>query len=961
MATGDLSNPIIAADGTTWTVDIDGLDGDTISQIEDGKAVTVAAGGATIPLSFASAADVTVPGSTIFEDTFTDTNGTDITAHTPETDPEAAGWVDNTATAGGDVTIGGNGTQMVCSGAPTNRVIPVFNSGTANGTFTAKIHNGTATNRAYQIIFRYVDDANYLFINIKSRAADIGIWKIVGGVSIQVGSSYTSFTTLNSVHTWVLTMDGDNISLSADDNVIFTDVAVSDHSTATLHGAGWNSNYLEPFWTQCDFATVGVDGARITLSGDSQVLSGESPTLSADVGAFDDGINTSLVASDVSATNNSTQTAETSIDISSITLTDTDTMAIVLTASSVCWGTLTFDVNDINVWAVSGYGHPGIATSSVSGDGTLTATVTLNFDRTIKTNEIIDLETLTGWLACSRGNTGKVDWRIRGADLSNGASPPATTTTVSHERTSITLGSAATVGFYLDGVPYIVDSGGGNTITAETPTRTTFDTDAVHGAAHNPAFWNTQPFDQRASGYNASNLPSLPVSVDAGDSYVKAYSQSDADYTSIDGASVSWPSHIRSFGCYHFASSIPGATEIAPPVWGYDGAEARPTLTIDVSTILASLPSKTLTGLSDSGGTPRTAPDKTDSINRICQPNIGRVCGENDFSRHLVPTYFTSAEGYGQDQSQAMSNMMVHIMGDEATNAEKIFMIKWLAHHGSQLYWSQNNRGTHIPENGGLEQGYLAAVVAALNWTGNTGELSTLQSVLGMNELRQTYAWTQTDIDRYNNLHQAGDVDGYPLTGGYSYYSRRHTVASTSDETITLDSLHQYYFENAFGAMQLTDGTTTWEVVSHTRYAESLTIDTAAHGLSPNDQVWLRFEYDGGIPTIGTPDWGITHKTEPQRTFPSASGTYRALNVWSMQVLFLEFLRYHTGFGHDAWRDECRAVNADVNYLSVTQTANKRHETNFANAFWTAYQADAQTAAETSTGGPGLLNSPFRF
>lgn len=690
-------------------------------------------------------------------------------------------------------------------------------------------------------------------------------------------------------------------------------------------------------------ADGGGGNALLTFTAASNALTGETVTVDADVGLVNDGTNGSnaIVAGDV--TNSSTQSPETGVSVASMSLLDSDTVRITITATATAWGTVTSDTNDVSVWAVSGRGHPTVSTITVGGEGTKTITVDLNLSRTPYSDETFDIETRTGWITDDRGNTAEVSWSLTGQtrlDLSGGASPLATATTFSNGRTSITISAAKAVSFYLDGVPAIVVPTGTVDIVSETPARATAGGgEAIHGAMLNPLAAGSHSYDERSGTYSGVLLPSLSATVDAGDSYIKASSESDADSTTIDGASVSHPTYVRSYGVYHFVASAPSATEVSPPAIGYNGT-GRPTLSIDLDAIYAALPAKSLSAVSG------TVPVLNSWISRFCQSNIGGYINRNGNNRPLVSTYYTTAEGYGQNQSATVANACIHMMGDEATEAEKKFLAVWLCHHGVQMFYLSKVSGSKLVADGGNNQAYGAAMVAALHWTGNDAAIADLRDEGHGNEFAQTFAWSQDDIDRYNNTHASTSPNA-----SQSYMRYEHTIAvgGVSGNTITLTTgLNNKFFETGFTGLRITNGTQTAIITSHTRYDEFFDVDDAT-GFAAGQTVTLE-GYDT-LPSIGTPGWGITHTVDPSRTWYMGLQTYQGLNDWSMAVMFVQFLGAATGLANDPWIREAVEVNADLAYLgAIDNDGVDRHESAYAGNFWDAYEADALAATAPSIG-----------
>ncbi len=140
----------------------------------------------------------------------------------------------------------------------------------ADGTYSLRIYNGTSTNRYYRIIFRYVDANNYWYVRIRSRASQVDLYRVVSGSGTLINNS-NAFETLSAfTHTWVLTLNGNSISLTADGTptVSATD---STHATATSHGVGVESDYTLPRFDDVTFSTLDPEPTLAVSTGDIEV------------------------------------------------------------------------------------------------------------------------------------------------------------------------------------------------------------------------------------------------------------------------------------------------------------------------------------------------------------------------------------------------------------------------------------------------------------------------------------------------------------------------------------------------------------------------------------------------------------------------------------------------------------------------------------------------------------------
>ena len=116
----------------------------------------------------------------ILQDSFADTNGADLTAHTiaPINDPATA-WV------GSGITIESN--QAVCAG----NAVTVCDAGKSDFTIKCSL-TGDTTNTGPSIVFRYVDANNFWFVQLGSMIS-IQLYEVIAGTATQRGQVLFSY------------------------------------------------------------------------------------------------------------------------------------------------------------------------------------------------------------------------------------------------------------------------------------------------------------------------------------------------------------------------------------------------------------------------------------------------------------------------------------------------------------------------------------------------------------------------------------------------------------------------------------------------------------------------------------------------------------------------------------------------------------------------------------------------
>lgn len=301
MATGDWTNIAFAAGGTTLTADIEGLASAGLTAIASGKSITYGctskiSGSAStaarsgVPLLFKSVA--ALGGATIAADTFTDTNGTALADHTPDTDAVGTGW----AVLSGTWTISGNKAVTATTGRA------VLEAGIADGTATvtwSSVNSATSGG----LCLRATDDNNWLRVYVDESANTVVLQKRVTGTVTTVNSAaVTGGITTNTNYVVAATLSGSSVIVYVD-GVQYLSETVADHQAVTKHGLHQTSNATLDSYSFVSLET----GATVTFDLSEPIHDTDtSPTLTADVGALNDGSHASAALAAVAGNNNST-------------------------------------------------------------------------------------------------------------------------------------------------------------------------------------------------------------------------------------------------------------------------------------------------------------------------------------------------------------------------------------------------------------------------------------------------------------------------------------------------------------------------------------------------------------------------------------------------------------------------------------------------------------------------------
>ena len=182
--------------------------------------------------------------SYLVHDTFTDTDGVDLSAHTPDVDSVGGGWIDDTTA----VEIQSNQAAGVGNDASS-----WIDAGNADVTVEVTRHT-PISNRALRLMGRLTDTSNYIYLNISARGTDASSFRLFrreagAGTTIASGT-YT--VNISSTYNVKLAMSGSSVSAYLDDGTPLT-ATETFNQTATKHGLlfernpGANGGYADDF------------------------------------------------------------------------------------------------------------------------------------------------------------------------------------------------------------------------------------------------------------------------------------------------------------------------------------------------------------------------------------------------------------------------------------------------------------------------------------------------------------------------------------------------------------------------------------------------------------------------------------------------------------------------------------------------------------------------------------------
>jgi hypothetical protein len=175
---------------------------------------------------------------TIINDLFTGTNGTNLTAHTPNTDVPGGAW--NTGGGGSAAwTIQSNAMQVT---GVMNGGTAWINGGNPNGAITAVFNFLTSgANPTFGILFRYADASDLWICELDKHNQALSIYEDAASVFTQRASTAMTISA-STPYTVKLIMSGSTLTATANGGNLTTYGSAASGLTAKNHGF-WVSSY----------------------------------------------------------------------------------------------------------------------------------------------------------------------------------------------------------------------------------------------------------------------------------------------------------------------------------------------------------------------------------------------------------------------------------------------------------------------------------------------------------------------------------------------------------------------------------------------------------------------------------------------------------------------------------------------------------------------------------------------
>jgi hypothetical protein len=315
MATGDITNLVVNADGTSGSFRVADLVAGIPTAFEAGKSAVLNVQsdgytGTTLTSSTGWDGDLKIEhkessfvstGTTYASDTFTEASGTPaMSAHVPEIDLGGGGWTGSLGTYVVDSSSGAAKNTVTAGTTWTYRVIECA----ADGRLVVPMQG--ATNGRTGLCVRYVDDNN--LIRFQTRIADTAtgaqLVKRVAGVETTIATitGIGSVPSSGAVFVTEIVLDGDDIKVYIDGVLILSATESAFNSNTK---AGISSRSTSNFWYEFSFKQ-NAGYVLVNWYTEHYIAVGDTVAITSDAGLISDGTDSSNAAIAVSGTNSST-------------------------------------------------------------------------------------------------------------------------------------------------------------------------------------------------------------------------------------------------------------------------------------------------------------------------------------------------------------------------------------------------------------------------------------------------------------------------------------------------------------------------------------------------------------------------------------------------------------------------------------------------------------------------------
>lgn len=551
-----------------------------------------------------------------------------------------------------------------------------------------------------------------------------------------------------------------------------------------------------------------------------------------------------------------------------------------VTLPSAAWSDPVADISKAKIWAHKGFGSIEIVSASVTTEASV-ATVSFMLSRDVFAEEILLSGFRASWLSDAVGNTSGHMKEMTVDNVSTSVAPVAVLG-LSNGDVSFDFAQPYPAGVSDDGIMWVVDAGLGVEITqkhplkGEAPQGTT--TRIVNGTMKNPLRRDDNMQGYGSIGSEAHNRFDPALAIDfpqvlrAGESLIGV--KNNLLPTSENGGRGSHPVNIEQYQGLIVTDFIPGQNDFAPALVGYNDVTRPSWRTIDVAAIAAGLPDGYDTSSFDK-------PDFDIVLERIerLHPALFQF-SQVEMKREMTPAGFTNQDGYGVNFIATTSSVLLLLLSNESSLAQRERAVRWIVHHYMQWYGVGS-----LYSDGGHNQGAWGFLVLGDYWANGGMGLPTLMQDVRGNENTVFKIADQAQLDVLTLPHDGTDT-------GLPDYNRLSDISSVTGSQITLsriDGLSNSNMRDATRALgnlvvvRPSDGVEA-RVTDYDDGTGELTLSPVEHGFSIGDTVYCRAPW---VPQIGDYDWSIGGL---RGYSPSSNASYRRLNQWSAQVMAVRAL-----------------------------------------------------------------------
>ena len=506
---------------------------------------------------------------------------------------------------------------------------------------------------------------------------------------------------------------------------------------------------------------------------------------------------------------------------------------------------------------------------------------------------------------------------------------------------TITLSAAADYGYDQLGRAFIVTPPEGLSVLSRSTAASTIDGQPVNGIMLNPQFGSQQGWDGRMGNYNAGLNVALPRAVAPGDILVTA----TAMPTPTGGSDPTRKGFVLPYIPFYFVATGWAANAIAPSPVGWAGRGTPLPDFVDCAAIAASLPSFDVTGWA-------SLPDKADLLPRVQRTEIALAMTNSvvfgGYQQWTTQGATTGDRGnYGSFQADTRGVADLLISTNALTVGEKATLLAWRIANGKTIYDTRAGAGSTFAADGGHHQPELRDCAIYLRFTGRSGLLNTMVSVIGGNQMRQLFEATATHVSQMTPHSSLSEL----------WQWRIRTVTATTGATVTFttDRTGGQGDPGKFGITNLTltrvsDAqsviiTAQDDVDSIATGTGTFTVTVGTHPFIVGDQIIMPPPWPVAE---GDVFWGIT---EAVVTF-ATSASYTGEQCYTFDVLALHMMG---AFGSSIEWDLLKRWTARANISNEPTPVYDfpdMHLGDFSEAFWNAY------ATQIIPGKPLFLSRP---